>query len=267
MKLAVIGATGLIGTQVVPEALQRGHQVTAISRHPEAIAVKPGLSARKADVLVQQELKEAIAGHDALISCYNPRHSVGGAAVKEGDAHTIPKGSDVYMDFIEATRLMILAVKRKKVPYLLFVGGAGSLYIEPGMQFIDAPGFPFKFLAIAPKEHIDYMSERTGASLEQLAQMAKTPPYMLLGCRAALCLFEHDRTFDWTFLSPPWFLRPGERTGRYRECGEELPRDGELLAGISVEDLAVAIVDDIERRKHTHQHWAVASVGKKFGQA
>jgi hypothetical protein len=73
----------------------------------------------------------------------------------------------------------------------------------------------------------------------------------------AFLLFEHDTSFDWTFLSPPAGLMPGQRTGYYQICGEELPMEGGVPAGISIEDMAVAIVDEMETPKLTRRHWSV----------
>jgi len=71
-------------------------------------------------------------------------------------------------------------------------------------------------------------------------------------------MFEHDRSCDWSFVSPPWFLRPGPRTGAYRTTIRELPLEDDVPAGISVADLPVAIADEAERRKFVHAHWSAA---------
>ena len=62
-----------------------------------------------------------------------------------------------------------------------------------------------------------------------------------------------------SFLSPPALLAPGERTGTYRVGGEELLMAGDRPAGISVADLAVAIVDEIERPRHVRARFTVAA--------
>ncbi|HEY9029236.1 MAG TPA: NAD(P)-dependent oxidoreductase, partial [Burkholderiaceae bacterium] len=67
-----------------------------------------------------------------------------------------------------------------------------------------------------------------------------------------------NTALDWTFLSPPALLAPGERTGRYRLGGEELLMDGDKPAGIAVADLAVAIADEIERPRHVRARFTVA---------
>ena len=70
---------------------------------------------------------------------------------------------------------------------------------------------------------------------------------------------------NWSFISPPARLGADggfseDRTGKYRLGGNELLMDGDIPAGISVADLAVAIADDVERKAHLHQHFTVAAV-------
>jgi putative NADH-flavin reductase len=72
MKIAVIGATGFVGSSILQEALQRGHEVTAIVRHPEKVTPHPKLRPHKADVQKADEVTRSVAGHDAVISAFNP---------------------------------------------------------------------------------------------------------------------------------------------------------------------------------------------------
>jgi putative NADH-flavin reductase len=64
---------------------------------------------------------------------------------------------------------------------------------------------------------------------------------------------------DWTYLSPPALLEPGERTGRYRLGRDDLLVDAEGASRISVEDLAVAIVDELEDPKHRGTRFTAAA--------
>jgi putative NADH-flavin reductase len=68
MKIAVIGATGWLGGAIAREALERGHEVTAIGRDPEKLAALQGMNAVAVDATQSDALAEAIAGHSAITS-------------------------------------------------------------------------------------------------------------------------------------------------------------------------------------------------------
>jgi putative NADH-flavin reductase len=72
MKIALIGATGFVGTALLKEALERGHQVTAVVRHPEKLPRHANLTGRATDARDPAQVKAAVAGQDAVISAYNP---------------------------------------------------------------------------------------------------------------------------------------------------------------------------------------------------
>ncbi len=126
MKVAIIGASGNIGSVIRDEALSRGHQVTAISRHPEKITVQnSGLTMVKGDIL-EDKVDELVQGHDAVISSYNPGWD----------------NPDIYDDTIKAYQAVIGGVKKAGVKRLLVVGGAGSLEASPGVQVVDTMDVP-----------------------------------------------------------------------------------------------------------------------------
>jgi putative NADH-flavin reductase len=126
MKIAIIGASGQIGSFIRDEALARGHQVTAIVRHPEKIAVKnPLLTVLKADVLTDK-VNQLVKGQDAVISAYNPGWD----------------NPDIYNEQIKGARAIIDGVKKSGVKRLLVVGGAGSLEVAPGVQVVDTMNVP-----------------------------------------------------------------------------------------------------------------------------
>ena len=129
MKIALIGASGFVGSNLLKEALERGHQVTAITRNPEKIAAQhPNLTVRKGDVTQPDELSKLLAGHDAVISSYINRQS--------------PR---IYEDGLAGSTAVLQATKNAVVPRLLVVGGAGSLEIAPGVQLVDTPQFPEEY--------------------------------------------------------------------------------------------------------------------------
>ena len=213
MKIALIGATGFVGSAVLEELLRRQHQVTALARNPGKIAAREGLTVVQADAQDAAQVAKAVAGQDAVVNAYNP-------------GWTVP---DIHDQFLIGTRAIYAGVKQGGVKRLLVVGGAGSLYVAPGVQLVDTPGFPAEYKAGA------------------------------LAAREALNLIRNESTLDWTFLSPPILLAPGERTGQYR-LGPDAPlMSGEAPGGISVADLAVAIADELENPRHVQQRFTVAS--------
>jgi uncharacterized protein len=116
MKVALIGATGNVGSRILAELLSRGHTVTAIARNPEKSPARPGVTPKRGDVHDKAGLAPLLAGHDAVISAVR---------FSASDPH-----------------LLIAAVKEARVPRYLVVGGAGSLEVAPGKKLIDTPSFP-----------------------------------------------------------------------------------------------------------------------------
>jgi len=125
MRVAIIGASGNIGSFIRDEALARGHQVTAIVRHPEKITVRnPHLTVVKADIL-KDKVDELVKGHDTVISAYSPGWD----------------SPDIYSEQIKGAKAIISGVKKSGIKRLLVVGGAGSLEVAPGVQLIDTVDF------------------------------------------------------------------------------------------------------------------------------
>jgi uncharacterized protein len=211
MKIALIGATGFVGSAVLAEALARGHAVTALARNPAKIAARPQLTVVEADVLDAAQVARAVAGHDAVISAYNPGW----------------QEPEIYKLFLAGTQAIVDGVRQAGLKRLLIVGGAGSLYAAPGVQIVDTPEFP--------------------AQWKQGARAA----------RDALVAIQQDKTLDWSFLSPAVHLVPGERRGSYR-LGTDQPvmLDGKP-SDISVADLAVAVLDEIEQPRHIRRRFTV----------
>jgi putative NADH-flavin reductase len=129
MKIALIGATGYVGTALLEEALNRGHQVTALVRNPQKLAQHANLDAQQANVHDMTALTEQLRGHDLVLSAFNPGW---------GQA-------DIREQFIAGSRAITSATKAAGVERLLVVGGAGSLYVAPGQQLIDTPDFPAEY--------------------------------------------------------------------------------------------------------------------------
>ncbi|PUZ24326.1 hypothetical protein GA0116948_10785 [Chitinophaga costaii] len=127
MKVAIIGASGYIGKEILAEALNRGHQVTAIVRDVTKITdTHPQLTVVKADVLDEVAVAAAVKGNEAVISSYNAGQDA----------------SDILDTYGRAIRSILNGVKDAGIHRFLAVSGAGSLEIEPGLQLLDTPEFP-----------------------------------------------------------------------------------------------------------------------------
>ena len=212
MKIALYGATGSIGQRILAEALRRGHEVTAIVRDPSRLNAAPGtnLSVVTGDAQDTANVAALVAGHDAVIGSISGR--------RDGDADLIPA----------AARSLIEGSTKAGVKRLLWVGGAGSLEVAPGVRLIDSPSFPEIYLPEAK------------AGIEVLNTFRALPEGL-----------------DWTYFSPAAEIAPGERTGKFRTAGDQLVVDAEGKSHISIEDYAVALLDEIENPKHIRERFTV----------
>jgi putative NADH-flavin reductase len=136
-------------------------------------------------------------------------------------------GVDHPETLLDATRSLISGLKKVGVHRLLMVGGAGSLDVAPGLNLVDAPNFPpaWKPISLAHRDALEIL--RTSE-------------------------------LDWTSVSPAAIIEPGARTRHYRTGLDTLLTDDKGESRISAEDFAVAIVNEIEQPKHTHQRFCVA---------
>ena len=184
-----------------------------LARTPAKLALQPGLTVVAADALDAAQVAQAVAGHDAVVSAYNP----GWGEPKIYELHS------------QASAAIVEGVKRAGLKRLLVVGGAGSLFVAPGVQLVDTPQFPAEY--------------KQGA----------------MAARVALNALKQETTLDWSFVSPPIGLAPGSRTGKYRlGLDDLLPGTGDAPAGISVADLALSIVDELENPRHVQKRFTVA---------
>jgi hypothetical protein len=118
---------------------------------------------------------------------------------------------------VGATRGLVDGLRKSGVRRLVVLGGAGSLRNPAGEILVETPGFPQQWKANA------------------LAQSA------------ALGIYREVQDLDWTFVSPASLIEPGERTGQFRVGGDDLLTDAEGRSRVSIEDFAVAFVDQIEK--------------------
>ena len=207
MNVVLYGASGMIGSRVLQELLRRGHTVTAVVRNPEKINAT-GARVVKGDVTDEASVAATAKGADAVISAYNPPQS---------DADAI----------VPATRSLLAGLKKAGVKRLLFVGGAGSLEVAPGVQLVDAPDFPAEWKGIS------------------------------LAHRNVLPILKAS-DLEWSYLSPAAVIQPGERTGKFRLGTTRLVTDAKGDSRISAEDYAIALVDELEDPKHLRQQFTLA---------
>lgn len=138
---------------------------------------------------------------------------------------------NIYEDFISGSKAIQAAVKESGVKRLIVIGGAGSLYAAPGVQLVDTPEFP--------KEYYP------GAS----------------AARDYFNILKNETDFDWTFFSPAIEMHPGidtGRTGKYRTALDNPVFDENGRSILSVQDLAVAIIDEAEQANHLQQRFTAA---------
>ncbi len=232
MKIVLIGATGFIGSFILNEALNRHHVVAAYVRDTNKLTGDENILQKLEDILEHKpkkevhlhniipykgdifnvdNLAEVIGAHDAVISAYNPGWS----------------NPDIYNLQIKGTRCIIDATKIGGVRRLLMVGGAGSLEVSPGVQFVDTPEFPAQY--------------KQGA----------------LAMREVLNMLKKEHELEWTFFSPAAKIEPGERTGIYRLGTDQLIVDANGVSKISTQDYAKAMIDELEDPQHVKMRFTI----------
>ena len=212
LDIAVIGG-GMIGSRIVKEAIDRGHDVTLVVRDPSKVAEShERLTVIRGDVL-DGSVADRVEGRDVVVS------AVGTARAADPD----------YSLYLEAAQSLVDALRRlgRTGPRLIVVGGFGSLLDSSGQAML---------------EHVpeDRLPEH-------------------LGQKAALGFYRSVADVQWTYLSPPGRISPGGRTGAYRIGADDFLTDENGESGaISMEDYAVAVLDEAEEPRHVGRRFTVA---------
>lgn len=205
----LIGASGFVGSAILEEALNRGHKVTALVRNPEKIQVKnENLTVLAVDATDVEALSKVVAGKDAVISAYNPGWG----------------NPRLYEEILENYPKIIEGVKKAGVQRLLVVGGAGVLYVQPGMRLMDSGTLPAELMPAVNGEGELFLN-----------------------------VLSKENDIDWVYFAPPANLGnmgKGIRTGKYRLGTDTLLVDEKGDSFISVEDYAVAMIDELEQEAH-----------------
>jgi putative NADH-flavin reductase len=129
MSIALLGATGNIGREILAEALRRGHAVTALVRNLARLEARQGLSIVQANAYDEDEIASAAVGHDVFISAFSP--------TRIGRPH-----EDTARLVERAHGAIIHAARRAAVDRFIVVGGVGSLKTASGVDVVDSPEYP-----------------------------------------------------------------------------------------------------------------------------
>jgi putative NADH-flavin reductase len=210
MRIALFGITGNAGRRIASEALDRGHFVVGVVRDTTKGSTEhPNLTMFAGNVLDPASVAEAVKDCDAALSAVGP-------------------GNFEHTTFLaDAAKALIAGLVQADVKRLLFLGGAGTLEVAPGVQLVDSPGFPDAWKGIA------------------------------LAHRDAWEIFKAGPDLDWTYIAPAAMLEPGPRTGHYRTGTNNLVVNEKGESRISMEDYAVAMIDELEHPKHLRQRMSV----------
>ena len=186
---------------------------------------------------------KAIVRDPSKLTLIHPHLKVGGGSVTDTDflSRELAKSDavisafnpgwsnpNIYEETLEGYGSILCAVRNSGVHRFLMVGGAGSLLVAPGRQLMDEPDVPKKLLP-------------------GIRGMAKVYTDLLLP----------EKSVDWVFLSPAANMAPGERTGKFRLGKDELIVDESGDSNISVEDFAVAMIDELEQEKHHQERFTL----------
>ncbi len=212
-EIVLIGASGFVGSAILNEALDRGHKVTAVVRHPEKITtVHKNLIVKPRDVSSLETVSEVCKNKEAVISAYNP-------------GWTNP---NIYEDTLRIYPIILEGVKISGAKRFLITGGAGSLFVSPGLRLMDSGALPEAYLPGVKSLALFF--------LETLS---------------------NEKYLDWVFFSPAGILEPGLRTAKFRLGKDNLIVNEKGESRISLQDYALAMVDELEKPAHHQERFTI----------
>ncbi|WP_287679011.1 NAD(P)-dependent oxidoreductase [Bacteroides sp.] len=135
---------------------------------------------------------------------------------------------DIYEETLRNYPLILEAAKQSGTKRLLCVGGAGTLFCAPGLRVVDSGVIPDAIMG----------------GVKSLGEFY-------------LNTLMNEKAIDWIFFSPAGTLEPGKRTGKFRLGKDDLIVDKNGISHISVEDYAVAMVDELENPKHHYERFTI----------
>ena len=212
-KVVLIGATGFVGSAILNELVECGHEVTAVVRNVEKLPKNALVKPVKEDVGNEDAIAKLLEGKDAVISAYNP-------------GWTNP---NIAQETIVNYRHILAAAKKSGIGRLLIVGGAGTLFCAPGVRILE-----------------------TGVLPNEIMNGVVALGYVYLN------MLSNEKELDWVFFSPAGtFDEKGERTGKFRLGKDDLVVDAEGNSHISVQDYAIAMVDELEKPAHHKERFTI----------
>jgi putative NADH-flavin reductase len=207
MHVFLYGATGKAGSIILKELVDRGHAVTAVARTPAKVRKLQNVDVIQGDLSDPAKIAGIVKGADAVVSAYGPP-------------------PDKTNEIIGATDCLVQGIERAGGPRLIVVGGAGGLFVAPGVTLRESGHLPKEWIPIVDA-HIQV--------LKNLRQSG----------------------INWTYFSPAAFFGPGERTGKFRLGKDDLIADAQGNSRISFEDYAIALVDELENPQHERQRFTI----------
>jgi putative NADH-flavin reductase len=212
LNIVVFGGTGNIGQRIVKEALSRGATVTVVVRDTAGTSLPsdPKLTLVKGDVLNEADDARLLKGATAVVCAVSFR-----------------KPQPDPPAYRKAAVALVTALRGAggRAPHLIFVGGAGSLEVKPGVLLVESIPAAYRGEVNGQKDALDYFRTVTDV--------------------------------PWTYFSPAGSIAPGTRTGQFRLGGDHLIVDAKGDSRISMEDYAVAVLDEVQKPAHLQQRFTI----------